>query len=552
MTTMIKNPILPGFHPDSSALRVGDDYYIANSTFEWWPGIDIYHSKDLVNWEWVASPVNRESQVDLKGNYDSGSLWAPHLSYADGRFWLVYTAVKTYAPFKDTLYYVITAPSITGPWSEPHFLTASGFDPAIFHDDDGRKWFLNMLYDYRPGHAMFAGTVIQEFDPESMTLIGERKHFYKGTKLGVCEGPQILKKDGYYYLLCAAGGTGYMHAATVARARSLEGPFEDSPYTPLMTTRDEPGNPLQKSGHCCFLQIGDEWYVTQICGRPLTERGNCTLGRETAIQKIYWTEDGWPRLINDTISPDLEVPAPKIARNVVQNMDHSERVEFELDGVAQANAPLTSVTDPAIPPSLKTLRTALTAEEHYSLTARPGWLRLYGAQSLRSQHLQTLFARRWEAYDFDVETVLDFDPANYQQMAGLILYYDTQNWIYAYVSFDSEGSDKRIIQVLRCDHERLEYGSEAIALEDGPVRIKVEVRHDKANFFYAQGENMHADNAPWKAVGGAQPADHISDDYVESQIMGCAFTGAMVGICAQDMDAHLSHADFQYLDYREK
>ena len=270
------------------------------------------------------------------------------------------------------------------------------------------------------------------------------------------------------------------------------------------------------------------------------------------IQKIYWTEDGWPRLINDTISPDLEVPAPKIARNVVQNMDHSERVEFELDGVAQANAPLTSVTDPAIPPSLKTLRTALTAEEHYSLTARPGWLRLYGAQSLRSQHLQTLFARRWEAYDFDVETVLDFDPANYQQMAGLILYYDTQNWIYAYVSFDSEGSDKRIIQVLRCDHERLEYGSEAIALEDGPVRIKVEVRHDKANFFYAQGENMHADNAPWKAVGGAQPADHISDDYVESQIMGCAFTGAMVGICAQDMDAHLSHADFQYLDYREK
>lgn len=580
MTTMITNPILPGFHPDSSALRVGDDYYIATSTFEWWPGIDIYHSRDLVNWEWIAAPVNRESQVDLHGNYDSGSLWAPHLSYADGKFWLVYTDVKTYAPFKDTLNYVITAPSITGPWSEPSFVTASGFDPAIFHDDDGRKWFLNMLYDYRPGHQMFAGTVIQEFDPETMRLVGERKHFYKGTKLGVCEGPQILKRNGWYYLLCAAGGTGYMHAATVARARSLEGPFEDSPYTPLMTTRDEPTNPLQKSGHCCFLQIGDEWYVTQICGRPLTERGNCTLGRETAIQKIYWTEDGWPRLINDTISPDLVVPAPAVAQGVVQRNDHSERVEFEADaaeientnsgsplggelsvqrtegsgvtGSSPACAPLTSVTDPAIPPSLKTLRGALTAEKDYSLTARPGWLRLYGDQSLRSQHHQVLFARRWEAYDFDVETVLDFNPTNYQQMAGLILYYDTQNWIYAYVSFDSEGTDRRIIQVLRCDHEELTYGSEAIALEDGPVRIRVEVRRALARFRFAQGPNMHADNASWHAIGGDQPADHISDDYVERTIKGCAFTGVMVGICAQDMDAKQSHADFQYFDYREQ
>ncbi|MCH9276072.1 glycoside hydrolase family 43 protein [Bifidobacterium amazonense] len=554
MTTMIKNPILPGFHPDSSALRVGDDYYIATSTFEWWPGIDIYHSKDLVNWEWVASPVNRESQVDLRGNYDSGSLWAPHLSYADGKFWLVYTDVKTYAPFKDTLNYVITAPSITGPWSEPHFLTASGFDPAIFHDDDGRKWFLNMLYDYRPGHTMFAGTVIQEFDPVTMRLIGERKHFYKGTKLGVCEGPQILKRNGWYYLLCAAGGTGYMHAATVARARSLEGPFEDSPYTPLMTTRDEPTNPLQKSGHCCFLQIGDEWYVTQICGRPLTERGNCTLGRETSIQKIYWTEDGWPRLINNTISPDLLVPAPAVAQGVVQKTDHSERIDFAPDAAAQACAPLTSVTDPAIPPSLKTLRGALDAEKDYSLTARPGWLRLYGDQSLRSQHHQVLFARRWEAYDFDADTVIDFDPANYQQTAGLILYYDTCNWIYAYVSFDSEGTDRRILQVLRCDHEELTYGSEAVVLDDGPVRVKVAVRHAVANFSYAQGSGVTDGSAEpdWRPLGGDQPADHISDDYVERTIKGCAFTGGMVGICAQDMDAKQSHADFKYFDYQEQ
>lgn len=187
---------------------MGGDYYIATSTFEWWPGIDIYHSTDLVHWEWIAAPLQNAEQVPshLEGNYNSGSLWAPHLSYADGLFWLVYTDVKSSTAFKDTLNYVITAPAITGPWSEPTFVTASGFDPALFHDDDGRHYFLNMLFDWRLENPGFAGTVIQEFDAEQRRLVGKRKHFYKGTALGVCEGPQILKKDGWYYLLCAAGG----------------------------------------------------------------------------------------------------------------------------------------------------------------------------------------------------------------------------------------------------------------------------------------------------------------------------------------------------------
>ena len=133
----IQNPILPGFAPDASALHVGEDYYIATSTFEWWPGIEIYHSKDLANWQWVAAPIARRDMVpsELPGNYNSGSLWAPHLSYADGLFWLVYTDVKSSTAFKDTLNYVVTAPKITGPWSAPTLVTASGFDPALFHDE---------------------------------------------------------------------------------------------------------------------------------------------------------------------------------------------------------------------------------------------------------------------------------------------------------------------------------------------------------------------------------------------------------------------------------
>lgn len=163
----IQNPILPGFAPDASALHVGKDYYIATSTFEWWPGIEIYHSQDLVNWKWAAAPIARRDMVpsELLGNYNSGSLWAPHLSYADGLFWLVYTDVKSSTAFKDTLNYVVTAPKITGPWSEPTLVTASGFDPALFHDDDRRHYFLNMLFDWRLETPALPGLSFRSLTP---------------------------------------------------------------------------------------------------------------------------------------------------------------------------------------------------------------------------------------------------------------------------------------------------------------------------------------------------------------------------------------------------
>lgn len=529
---LMHNPILPGFHPDPSALRVGQDYYIATSTFEWWPGIEIYHSRDLVNWRWVACPIGRASQVPdcLLGNYNSGSLWAPHLSYSEGRFWLCYTDVKSSTAFKDTLNYIVTAPEITGPWSEPVFVSASGFDPSLFHDRDGRHYFLNMLFDWRLQNPGFAGTVIQEFDTRAMRLVGERRHFYRGTDLGVCEGPQILQKDGWYYLLCAAGGTGYQHAATVARAPCLDGPWENSPFHPLLTTRDAPENPLQKSGHACFLQIGEEWYITHLCARPLTQRGHCTLGRETALQKIEWV-DGWPRLANGTHRPDIEVPAPAAAAGAVQRTDHSETIEFS------PGCPL--------PPSLKTLRGPLQPEKDYSLAARPGWLRLYGGQSLSSHHRQTLFARRWQSHRFFAETRLDFAPQNFQQVAGLVLFYDTCNWIYAYITWQ-EGRGCRELRLLRCDNKDFSYGSEAVPLPDGAVTLRAAVDGAEARFSYAvEGEQL-------RPLGGVQPAGHLSDDYIEGRRGRCAFTGAMVGLCAQDMDAHRSHADFAYFNYREQ
>src|SRR5208337_1149944 len=146
----IHNPILPGFNPDPSICRAGEDYYIATSTFEWYPGVQIRHSRDLVNWRLVTRPLDRAAQLDMRGNPDSGGIWAPCLSHADGRFWLVYTDVKRLeGAFKDAHNYIVTAPAIEGPWSDPAHVNSSGFDPSLFHGDDGRKWFVNMVWDHR-------------------------------------------------------------------------------------------------------------------------------------------------------------------------------------------------------------------------------------------------------------------------------------------------------------------------------------------------------------------------------------------------------------------
>ena len=168
----IINPVLRGFNPDPSICRVGDDYYIATSTFEWYPGVQLHHSTDLVNWQMVKRPLDRASQLDMRGNPDSGGIWAPCLSYADGLFWLVYTDVKRLdGSFKDTHNYIVTAPAIEGPWSDPVYINSSGFDPSLFHDDDGKKWFLNMLWNHvshgvggQPKHPSFAGILLQEYD----------------------------------------------------------------------------------------------------------------------------------------------------------------------------------------------------------------------------------------------------------------------------------------------------------------------------------------------------------------------------------------------------
>src|SRR4051812_32864658 len=204
----IHNPVLPGFHPDPSVIRVGDDYYLATSTFEWFPGVALFHSRDLAHWRPLGHALTRRSQLDLAGVGDSAGPWAPSLSHDGERFYLVVCHVRTRTnPFKDMRVLLYTADRIDGPWSDPTFLGGSGFDPSLFHDaGTGRKWLANIQWDFRAGQQRFAGIVLREYDAEWRQLIGEQRTIL--TKPHLLEGPNLYHRDGWYYLMCAEGGTG--------------------------------------------------------------------------------------------------------------------------------------------------------------------------------------------------------------------------------------------------------------------------------------------------------------------------------------------------------
>lgn len=266
----IANPVLPGFNADPSMIRVGDTYYIANSTFEWFPGVRLHESKDMVHWNLLPSPLSRTSQLDMRGNPSSGGIWAPDLSYADGKFWLIYTDVKVVnGAFKDCTNYLVTAESIHGPWSEPIRVNGVGFDASLFHDDDGRKYLVQQTWDFREYHHGFDGITLTEFDVKAMKLKPETERtIWRGTDVKLTEGPHLYKINGYYYLFAAEGGTVYTHQEVVARSKSLDAlSFEGMPSNPFITNFDTPRSYLQKQGHGALVDTPVRRMVLRLAVR---------------------------------------------------------------------------------------------------------------------------------------------------------------------------------------------------------------------------------------------------------------------------------------------
>ncbi|MBC2056246.1 glycoside hydrolase family 43 protein [Listeria booriae] len=537
----IENPVLTGFNADPSIIRVEDTYYIANSTFEWFPGVQIHESTDLVHWQLIGHPLSTTTLLNMKGNKDSGGIWAPDLSYADGKFWLVYTDVKiTEGAFKDATNYLTTAEDIRGPWTDPIKLNGVGFDASLFHDNDGKKYLVQMEWDHREYRHPFNGIKLTEYSAEEERLLPETgRIIYHGTDVKLVEGPHIYKLFGYYYLFCAEGGTLFSHQEVVARSKTLFGPYETQPGEVFLTAFDSPDSYLQKTGHGALVETpAGEWYFAHLTGRPWhhdTEsshdpRGWCTLGRETAIQKVTWDVDNWPHIVGGKQGSRF-VEAPKDAVSQVYPLTYDEKDDFD---AASLNI------------NFNTLRVPFD-ENMGSLSANPGHLRLIGKGSLANEHELSLVARRWQAFHFEAETAVKYEPTTFQQMAGLVNYYNSQHWSMIHVTWNEING--RVIEVTQNDCGNLTsfLKEEAISVPDSAEYVYFKVRVEKSHYVYAysfDGEN-------WQDIKPKLDAKILSDDYVV-QSYGGFFTGAFVGMASVDYSGYDLPADFDYFAYKEK
>lgn len=535
---MIKgnNPVLRGFHPDPSLIQVGEEYYLAVSTFEWYPGVRIYHSKDLVNWEYLCSPLDSYEKMDIRGCKASDGIWAPCLRYDGEYYYLVYTIVHGAREFltMDVSNYIIKTKELCGIWDEPVYLNSSGFDPAIFIDDDKSKWILNMIWDYRKVNEgnPFGGIVLQQFDEVEKKLVGKPKMIFQGTKIGSTEGPQIFKRGGYYYLVCAEGGTGYYHAVTVARSTKIDGPYEVHPNNPVLTsweafwntTKKTSSNvrnsPLKKAGHGCFCQAHTgEWYMAHLCARPIADSINCPLGRETAIQEIIWKED-WPY-----IKDMSQAPASSFQGIIDTNASKEEK--------GHCKKKVYHFNDLMFLEDFQTLRDSyqslgMTIEE------RKGYLRIYGKESIFSRYQQALLARRQTELRFEAKTSFTFHPESFHHMAGLIYRYDESNQYYNYISYD-EDMDSTMIYLMVVKRGKAEI-IDCKKIQPGNYELCLMVRDNETSFYYVE-------NGVRMPLGPVLETGCLSDEYADG------FTGAFVGICVQDMESKSVYADFKEFSY---
>lgn len=536
------NPIITGFAPDPTICRCGTDYYIATSSFEWFPGIPVYHSKDLVNWTLKTHILTDETMLNMSYIASAKGVWAPCLQYceADKLFYLCYNVMHSMnARYFDVDNYMITAPSIDGPWSELIYMHSAGFDGSLFHDDDGRKWFVSMEWETRDGWHKPGVICLCEYDPIKKEIMGLPKRIFSGaTRRGCIEGPHLYKHDGLYYLLCAEGGTGYGHAVTMARATNIDGPYEPDPKGPILTScadfdemdnddsrklnrfNPDPTQLIQKAGHGSFVETPDgEVYMTYLCGRPLLPKLRCTLGRECSLQKMAWTADGWLRKADsDSALAQTDITLPKIAP--VKKVSKSCSYDFK-----ENTLPL-DWRAPRISPT----RFA---------TVKDGRVLIRGAESISSTHAASFLGHRLTGLQDSFEARMEFTSLTYQQYAGIAIYYDQMDYLLLRKVWHEETQQEMLELHMVDNGDRIELPETRAIAPKGAVTLRLEVQGKQLHFFWK------ADNGSEQRIGGAYPVDHYSDEYCQAG----EFTGASVGLFAVDALLHRQIATFDHVKY---
>jgi xylan 1,4-beta-xylosidase len=519
MMNTFSNPILPGFYPDPSICRVGEDFYVVTSTFEYFPGVPIFHSKDLVNWRQIGYVLDRPSQLNLDGVRPSGGIYAPTLRYHHGIFYMITTNVDKGGNF------LVTATNPAGPWSDPYWLNdAPGIDPSLFFDDSGRTdagraWYTGnrepLTGEQFPGHREIW---LQELDLNTMQLVGERYALWDGAVKGAiwAEGPHLYKINGIYYLMIAEGGTGHDHAVTIARSATITGPYQGNPRNPILTHRHLGLDyPITNTGHADLVQTQNgEWWMVALASRPYGGYYR-NLGRETFLTPVRW-EDGWPIVSPGNGRIEFTYPAPKLPEHPwlpPPSCDHFETSELAL--------------------CWNILRTP--RETFWSLTERPGYLRLH----LRPERITdwvnpSFIGRRQQHLHFVARTVLEFTPESEHEVAGIVLLQNSE-FQFRFVSTRKDG--RTVIQLIKRSNKQEEI------LAEKPVatkRLYLKVEADEQNYRFDFATTAEA----WQPL-----LENVDGRILSTEVAG-GFVGAYIGMYASSNGQSTTNAaDFDWFEY---
>lgn len=490
-----QNPVIPGFYSDPSVVRVGDDYYLVSSTFEYFPGIPVFHSKDLLHWKQIGHAIHRDDQLP-----EGPNIFACTIRHHDDTFYVITTNVGRGGNF------IVTSTDPAGPWSDPVWINVPGIDPDLFFDDDGKVYTIGSTFE------------LYEIDPGSGQLLSEGRQVWATTGGRWAEAPHLYKKDGWYYLMAAEGGTEEAHSVTIARSHSIWGPYANSPANPILAHANAAGQGLaiQGVGHGDMVEGHDgSWWMLFHGYRSAireTVAIHHTLGRETCLSPVSWPKNGWPQ-VNGNGTVTVEMTAPTLPQQPLP--EQASRVDFDQPLGLQWNH--VRAPDP----------------HRYSLDERPGFLRLKGsALTLGAESgSPTFVGRRLQHHFFTATTRIEFEPATDDE-AGMVLLNNGTH-------FDLliRRSNERRVLTARLQFGSVTHESEEIVLAPGPVDLRIEGLRDTFLFSYRQGEEEF------------QRIQDVSARYLSSETLG-GFTGAYVGLYATgNGQPAQADADYDWFHY---
>ena len=483
---LFTNPILAGFYPDPSICRVGNNYYMINSTFSYFPGIPVFHSKDLVNWKLIGHVMDRPEQMDLTGLGVSRGIFAPAIRFNKGIFYVTCTLVDAGGNF------IVTSASPEGPWSNPVWIPKiNGIDPSMFFDDNGKAYIIynSVAPDNKPLYDGHRTIRMYEFDVENLKVVGEEKVLVNGgvdlSKKPVwIEGPHIFKVNDYYYLIAAEGGTGDQHSEVVFRSDNVDGPYVPYEKNPILTQRHldpDRENPITSTGHADLIQTENgDWLAVFLGCRPYSMSGDgfYNTGRETFLAPVKWI-DGWP-----IINPDYEEVQYEYSYPLESEKDLAERPysgNFEMQD---------EFDEDQLNINWMFLRTP--HEKWYSLEERKGFLSLQLIPETCSEKMNPAFlGHRQQHLNCSATTAIDFKPESENEKAGLLIFQNEEHFYFICKSLEN---NKEVIQLYKsgaADEEMELITSRDISNEQNENLLYLEIKAEgnKYSFFYSKNKH---------------------------------------------------------------